>query len=242
MKSILIIPSRLASTRLLEKPLHIINGKPLIQHVFERAKSSYQGRIVVACCDERVKKLIESLGGEAVLTAPDLPSGTDRIYEAYTKIGESEDIIINLQGDMAIFPSELISKTLDVFNHVPSDVVTAISKLDQDILNPSLVKVAFEKHHNSTDDLTFGRAHYFSRAPIPYDAKHFFKHIGIYIYTKKALAEFVKAPVSDLESIEKLEQLRGLALNHRYGATLVNGDYFSVDTIEDVAAVENYFK
>jgi 3-deoxy-manno-octulosonate cytidylyltransferase (CMP-KDO synthetase) len=242
MKSILIIPSRMASTRLHEKPFHVINGRPLIQHVYERAKAAYHGRIVVACCDERVKTLVESLGGEAVLTTPDLPSGTDRIYEAYTKIGADEDIIINLQGDMAIFPGDLIHKTLDVFNHVPSDVVTAMSKLDHDILNPSLVKVAFEKHPLSTYDSTFGRAHYFSRAPIPYGAKYFFKHIGIYIYTKEALAEFVKAPVSVLEEIEKLEQLRGLTLGHRYGVTLVDGDYYSVDTIEDVKLVEEFLK
>lgn len=242
MKSILIIPSRLASTRLHEKPFHLINEKPLIQHVLERARAAYHGRIVIACCDKRVKNLIESLGGEAVLTDPDLPSGTDRVYEAYQKIGADEDIIINLQGDMAVFPIDLIQKTLNVFSHVPSDVVTAMSKLEYDMINPSYVKVAFEENINSTDNFIFGRAHYFSRAPIPYGSKHFFKHIGIYISTKKALEEFVKAPVSHLEATEKLEQLRGLALNHRYGITLVDGDYFSVDTIEDVKLVEEYLK
>lgn len=242
MKPILIIPSRLASTRLPEKPLHMIAGKPLIQHVFERARASYDGRIVVACCDDRVKKLIESLGGEAILTDPNAPSGTDRIFEAYTKVGNNEDIIINLQGDMAVFPKDLIQKTLDVFKHVPSDVVTAMSALNDDIANPSYVKVAFEKSKTSNDDASFGRAHYFSRSVIPYGAKQFYKHIGLYIYTKAALAEFVKAPVAQLEATEQLEQLRGLALGHRYGITLVDGDYFSVDTIDDVHLVEIYLK
>ena len=242
MKPILIIPSRLASTRLPKKPLHMIAGKPLIQHVFERAKASYDGRIVVACCDNRVKKLIESLGGEAVLTDPNAPSGTDRIFEAYQAVGNGEDIIINLQGDMAVFPKDLIQKTLDVFKHVPSDVVTAMSALNEDVANPSYVKVAFEKNTASTDDALFGRAHYFSRAMIPYGAKQFYKHIGLYIYTKDALAEFVKAPVAQLEATEQLEQLRGLALGHRYGVTLVDGDYFSVDTIDDVTLVECYLK
>lgn len=240
MKSILIIPSRLASTRLPHKPLHTIAGKPLIQHVFEGAKASYDGRIVVACCDERVKKHIESLGGEAVLTNADAPSGTDRIFEAYTKIGNGEDVIINLQGDMAVFPNDLIQKTLDVFKHVPSDVVTAMCALSEDIENPSYVKVAFEKSPKSTQDALFGRAHYFSRALIPYGAKQFYKHIGLYIYTKEALTEFVKSPVAQLEATEQLEQLRGLSLGHRYGVTLVDGDYFSVDTIDDVNLVERY--
>lgn len=240
MKSILIIPSRLASTRLPQKPLHKIAGRALIQHVFERAKASYDGRIVVACCDERVKKLIESLDGEAILTDPNAPSGTDRVFEAYTKIGNSEDVIINLQGDMAVFPNDLIQKTLNVFAHVPSDVVTAMSLLNQDASNPSYVKVAFEKNSASTKDAVFGRAHYFSRALIPYGATQFYKHIGLYIYTKEALAEFVRTPVAQLEATEQLEQLRGLSLGHRYGITLVNGDYFSVDTLDDVNLVENY--
>ena len=242
MKPILIIPSRLASTRLPEKPLHVIAGKPLIQHVFERAKTSYDGRIVVACCDDRVRGLIESLGGEAILTDPNAPSGTDRIFEAYQKVGNGEDIIINLQGDMAVFPQDLIQKTLDVFQHVPSDVVTAMSALNDDVVNPSYVKVAFERSAASTEHAIFGRAHYFSRAVIPYGAKQFYKHIGLYIYTKAALAEFVKAPVAQLEETEQLEQLRGLALGHRYGVTLVDGDYFSVDTIDDVNLVESYLK
>ena len=242
MKSILIIPSRLDSTRLPEKPLHIITGKPLIQHVFERARASYDGRIVVACCDNRVKSLIEHLGGEAVLTNPNAPSGTDRIFEAYSRIGNDEDIIINLQGDMAVFPKELIQKTLDVFKHVPSDVVTAMSALNEEVANPSYVKVAFEKNAASTDDALFGHAHYFSRALIPHGAKQFYKHIGLYIYTKAALTEFVKTPVAQLEATEQLEQLRGLALGHRYGITLVDGDYFSVDTIDDVNLVESYLK
>lgn len=242
MKSILIIPSRLASTRLPEKPLHLITGKPLIQHVFERAKASYDGRIVVACCDNRVKKLIESLGGEAILTDRGAPSGTDRVFEAYTKVGRGEDVIINLQGDMAVFPPDLIQKTLGVFNHVPSDVATAMSALNEDIANPSYVKVAFEKDAASTDDAPFGRAHYFSRTVIPHGAKQFYKHIGLYIYTKAALVDFVKAPVAQLEATEQLEQLRGLALGYRYGVTLVDGDYFSVDTIDDVNLVEGYLK
>jgi len=241
-KPILIIPSRLASTRLPEKPLHMIAGKPLIQHVFERAKASYDGRIVVACCDVRVQNLIESLGGEAVLTNPDAPSGTDRIFDAYKKVGNNENIIINLQGDMAVFPKDLIKKTLDVFAYVPSDVVTAMSALNDDVSNPSYVKVAFEKSDESTDDAVFGRAHYFSRAAIPHGATQFYKHIGLYIYTKDALSEFVKAPVSQLEANEQLEQLRGIALGHRYGAILVDGDYISVDTRDDVNLVERYLE
>jgi 3-deoxy-manno-octulosonate cytidylyltransferase (CMP-KDO synthetase) len=242
MKPILIIPSRLASTRLPQKPLHMIAGKPLIQHVYERAKACFDGRIVVACCSDLVKNLIESLGGEAVLTPPDLPNGTDRIFNAYQKVGNDEDLIINLQGDMAVFPGDLIPKTLAVFKHLPCDVSTAVCLVSEDINNPSYVKVAFEQQKVDSEGTIFGRAQYFSRAVIPHGAQHIYKHIGIYIYTKAALAEYVTGPVSMLEATEQLEQLRGLALNHRYGVTVVEGDYFSVDTPHDVNLVESYLK
>ncbi len=241
MQPILIIPSRLASTRLPYKPLHLIAGKPLIAHVYERARAAFDGRIVVACCDDRVSALIESLGGEAVLTDPGLPSGTDRVFAAYKHIvtnkTSDDDIIINLQGDMAIFPKDLIQQTLAVFKNIATDVATAVCRMPiADITDPSAVKVAFEASEAST----FGKALYFSRAAIPYGAKQFFKHIGIYAYTKKSLTDFVSSDVGHLEDIEKLENLRGLSLGQRFGAAIVDGDYFSVDTLHDVKKIENY--
>ncbi len=246
MKSILIIPSRLASTRLPLKPLHLMSGKPLISHVYERANQSFKGRIVVACCDERVQKLIQSVGGEAILTDANLPSGTDRIYDAYQKVGNGEDLIINLQGDMAIFPDDLIANTCAVFEQMECDVATAVCLLNGGYENPSNVKVAFDpcfvakSDANNDSPVVFGRAHYFSRAAIPHNAAQYYKHIGLYIYTQDALQQFVKAPVSALENTEQLEQLRGLSIGLRFGAVVVNGDYFSVDTLDDVIAVENY--
>ena len=241
MQPILIIPSRRASTRLPHKPLHLIAGKPLIAHVYERARAAFDGRIVVACCDARVAALIQSLGGEAVLTDPDLPSGTDRVCAAYKQTADKNaadtDIIINLQGDMALFPKDLIQHTLAVFKNVPTDVATAVCRMSAvDAADPSAVKVAFE----ASEDSTFGKALYFSRAAIPYGAKQFFKHIGIYAYTKKSLTDFVASDVGHLEDIEKFENLRGLSLGQRFGAAIVDGDYFSVDTLHDVKKVEEY--
>ena len=241
MQPILIIPSRLASTRLPHKPLHLIAEKPLIAHVYERARAAFDGRIVVACCNTRVIALVKSLGGEAVLTDPDLPSGTDRVFAAYKQIAgqntTNDDIIINLQGDMAIFPKDLIQHTLAVFKNVPTDIATAVCRIPvADVADPSTVKVAFE----ASEDSIFGKALYFSRAVIPYGAKQFFKHIGIYAYTKKSLIDFVASGVGHLEDIEKLENLRGLSLGQRFGAAIVDGDYFSVDTLHDVKKVEEY--
>ena len=237
--AILIIPARLASSRLPEKPLHLIQEKPLIQHVFERCRANFQGRIVIACCCERIQSIVTSFGAEAILTDPNLPSGSDRAYAAYKALKATEDYVIVMQGDMIVFPDNLITRTLDVFSsYKGADVATAVTHLPlNEAKNPNNVKVAFEPIGND-----IGKALYFSRSVIPYEAQNPLKHVGIYIYKSHVLKDYVSAKPSALEEQERLEQLRGLSLGFRYGAALIKGDFYSVDTLEDVFMSETYLR
>lgn len=240
-KPILIIPARLGSTRLKQKPLHVIGGKPLIAHVIERAKDAFNGPIVVACCDQRVFDIATYYGVQACLTNPDLPSGTDRVYDAFQKTAHHDDYdtVINLQGDMAVFEPSLIKQTLSVFDALEHiDIATAVTTVPaSEATDHSTVKAIFVPNATQKD---FGRIYYFSRSQIPFNAPFYYKHIGIYAYRKKALKDFIETPISVLEQQESLEQLRGLSLDFKFGGGLVEGEYLSVDTKEDVQKVEDY--
>ena len=239
-QSIVIIPARLASQRLPGKPLHIIGDKPLLSHVIDQAKQYYKGRIVVGGCAQQVIDLAHAHHVEAIITPPGLPSGTDRVHAVYQLAGKGESLIVCLQGDMAVFPQALIEETLKTFEILDIDVATAVCPYDRllEKNDPSVVKVAIEwdaasPHH--------GHALFFSRSPIPFDQKVLYKHIGIYVYKPQALQRFVEAPVGSLETQERLEQLRGLAIGLRYGVVKLEEDAFSVDTLDDVTHVEQYF-
>lgn len=245
MKTIVIIPSRMAAMRLPGKPLHGIFGKPLVGHVIDQTKKTFGGKVAVAYCDDSLLPTIQSFGAEPIWTDPAIPSGSDRVYRAFESLqnqtGESFDLIVNLQGDMVYFEEDLIEKTLAVFHHLPdTDVATAVCPMDkEDILNPSFVKAAFEPLDHAP---TFGRTLYFSRAPISHDAPQYYKHIGIYAYKREALKAFIDAPVTKIEKIENLEQLRGIAIGQRYSAALVQGTFLSIDTPDDARIAEEFLK
>ena len=242
MKYLTIIPARLASTRLPNKPLVDICGKKMIQRVYEQAIKANLGDVYIACDSNEVKDLIENIGGQAILTDVDLPSGTDRIYQALQKIPNKDefDFIINLQGDLPIIDPNIIEKTARFIADSSFDIATIAVKIDNedDIQDPNIVKVAIA---NLSKD--GGKALYFSRSAIPYsDNGNFYEHIGIYVYKKFALEKFVKLKPSKLEKLEKLEQLRALESNMTIGVAIADCKPISIDTKSDLEKAKKYLE
>lgn len=229
-----VIPARLASTRLPNKPLAQIAGRPMICHVLDRAREAALGRIIVACGDVQIKEAVESEGGEAVLTDPALPSGSDRVFAALKSLDPSGsfDGVINLQGDMPTLSPALIRQAFSLLADKDVDIGTLVCEIRsaEERENPAVVKAAVEMASGAKT----GRALYFSRNVIPALDGPLFKHIGIYVYRRAALETFISAPPSSLEQREKLEQLRALALGLRIEAALVPEFPVCVDTPDDL--------
>ncbi len=213
MKTIVFIPARYGSSRLPGKPLKLINGKPMIQHVFERV-SQAQGLdgVYVATDDDRIKEVVENFGGQVVMTPPEAESGTDRIAEAAKALNlADDDLIVNVQGDQPLIHFESIEDVIAPFKADDYNGQFEMSTLSFKIVNeaeitsPKDVKLVTDIH---------GMALYFSRATIPHGRDYWdhdsFKHLGVYAYTKRFVDQFNALPVSKLEDIEKLEQLRAL--------------------------------
>jgi len=243
MKPIILIPSRLESTRLPNKPLAMIAGKPMILRVWEQAMKSQLGPVVVACGSPQIKEIIEAAGGTAILTDPNHPSGTDRIYEALTLVDPagSHDTIINLQGDLPTIDPQIVHEILLPFQkmlgiHMSTLGAKVVS--EEEAHNPASPKVAitFEKDQN------FGRALYFSRATVPYGDGPLYHHIGVYGFTRQALERYVSLPPSPLEKRERLEQLRALEDGMTIGIKIVNSIPQGVDLPEDLLKAENQLK
>jgi 3-deoxy-manno-octulosonate cytidylyltransferase (CMP-KDO synthetase) len=231
---IVVIPARMASTRLPGKPLAEINGMPMIVRVWRRAMEAQLGPVIVACAEEEIAAAIRAAGGEVVLTDPDLPSGSDRIHAALEVAdpGQRHDAVINLQGDLPdLDPGALRAVHVTL---VPEDVdiATLAAEIEDeaDFDNPAVVKpaVAWE------EDGRHGRALYFSRARIPHGTGPLFHHVGIYAYRRRALARFVALPPSPLEKREKLEQLRALEAGMQIRIARVDAVPLSVDTPADL--------
>ncbi|MEI6858855.1 MAG: 3-deoxy-manno-octulosonate cytidylyltransferase [Shewanella sp.] len=235
----LLIPARYGSTRFPGKPLAPINGKPMIQHVVERA-SLAKGltSIYVATDDIRIKNAVESFGGQVVMTSPDAASGTDRIEDAITQLGlKDDDLIINLQGDQPLIDPISIEQIISLFKRHPGEFdmatlgfeITEKSELD----DPNHVKVVFDKDFNAL---------YFSRACIPFsrDSNEYpvYKHIGLYGYSRKFVSIFSKLPLGHLEDLEKLEQLRALEHGYKIKVAISAFDSPEVDTPEDIRICE----
>lgn len=242
MKKVIIIPARLASHRLKNKPLALIDGLSMIERVYRQAQKSTIQNVFVACCDPLIQERVEHAGGTALLTDPDLPSGTDRVYAAAVQAGITDPsaIIINLQGDLPFINPDHISKAADLLENTSDfDITTLAAPLEdpEDQTNPAAVKVAFSP---TASDPSTGHAHYFSRAPIPHGAKTFYHHIGIYAFRLNALERFVKSAPTYLENTEKLEQLRALDLGLKIGIQLVDEAPLSVDTPEDLEDARAY--
>lgn len=237
MKILGIIPARFASTRFPGKVLADINGKTMIRRVYEQTtKSSTLHKVIVATDDERVKEEAESFGAQVVLTKPEHPSGTDRCYEAYLKLDEKYDFIVNVQGDEPFIKPEQID-TLTGCLSQDSELATLIKKIDSiDILsNPGNVKVVFN---------TQKEALYFSRHPIPYlrgvaenewlDRQDFYEHVGLYAYRADILKKICSLPTSNLETAESLEQLRWLENGFKIKVQPTEWDSYCIETPEDL--------
>lgn len=237
MNVLVLIPSRMESTRLPNKPLANIAGKPMIAHVYDRAIEAGVGDVAVAAGAQEIVGAVEAHGGQAVLTDPDLPSGSDRIWAATQALmaqGKPRpDIIINAQGDEPLLPPQLLQQAVEAFKeNAWADVVTFAHIIDTnaEMEDPGMVKIAMGEN---------GQAHYFSRSPIPHGASQMNRHIGFYAYKYEALEKFVSAKPTYLEETEKLEQLRGLDLGLKYYVGMTTEEPIGVDTPRDLERVRN---
>lgn len=235
---IIMIPARMASTRLPGKPLADIHGLPMIVQVMRRAAEAGLGRVVVACAEEEIRRAVEREGGEAVMTAPALPSGSDRILAALKEIDphSRHDAVINVQGDLPTLDPALVGTAFALLENPETDIGTlaAVIRNEAEKTNPNVVKaiaeIDFAAGHAS------GRALYFTRATAPSGDGPLLHHIGLYAYRRQALERFVSAAPSALEKREKLEQLRALALGMRIDIAVVDTIPLGVDTPEDLEA------
>jgi 3-deoxy-manno-octulosonate cytidylyltransferase (CMP-KDO synthetase) len=233
-----IIPARYGSTRLPGKALADIAGKPMIQHVYERARQSLSlERLVVATDDERIFERVSGFGGEALKTSPAHPSGTDRVAEAAQVLrAEEADLIVNIQADQPLFASGMIDEVVGPFREDPHLKMGALVypiQTPEELANPSVVKVVFDKG---------GFALYFSRSPMPYvisshPTPRYYKHIGPYAYRMGFLLQFTKMERGDLECWESLEQLRALEHGYRIRVVETKFDSQEVDTPQDLEIV-----
>ncbi len=239
MKTAIIIPSRLGSTRLPNKPLALIHGKTLIQHCYDSAVRANCGEVFVATDSEEIAGIITKIGGNAIMTPSDLPSGTDRIFHAYNQIGKEFDLIVNLQGDVPNISPIIIQKTIQTIQQTGCDISTAVMKISKETAQiPSCVKAVL------AGDGEFRKALYFSRQPVPHNAETFFEHIGLYVYTVESLKKFTSLAESTLEKTEKLEQLRALENGMNIHACIVDSSLkpISIDTQEDLNRAINLMK
>lgn len=235
-KVIGVIPARLGSTRLHEKVLKPIQGKPMIEWVWRRASQAKKlSEVIVACDDQRIADCVKGFGGKAMMTDPHHPNGSSRVAEVVSKT--SAEVYINIQGDEPMMDPRGIDQLVEVFQDHSIQVATlAVSKKsEEEYHNPNVVKVVCDEK---------GNALYFSRSPLPYyreksaDGIRFLKHLGIYGYRQEFLLQFVNWKVSKLENLEKLEQLRILERGIPIRVIETAKDSVSVDTAEDLAQVE----
>ncbi|MDC3071983.1 3-deoxy-manno-octulosonate cytidylyltransferase [bacterium] len=244
--TIIMIPARLGSSRLPNKPLVKINGMPLIIHAYNCAKNAKLNvPIIVATDNKLILKIVNDWGGTALMTSHQHESGSDRILEALEKFDPEKKYknIIHLQGDLPNISGNLIQKLAQVANDPLKEITTVIVKASPDEFDdPSVVKVAvaFKKDNPKTDDV--GRALYFSRACIPSGSQNIWHHIGIYAWQRSTLEEFVKLKPSPLEKSEKLEQLRALESGMQIHTLITSEHPIGVDTKSDLKKAENYFK
>lgn len=235
MNPIVIIPARLASTRLPDKPLADIGGAPMIVQVVRRAEEAGLGPVFVAAGDAAIVEAVEAAGGRAILTDPDLPSGSDRIWQALQRIDPdgAHDVIINLQGDLPTISSPVLKAIMEPLQDPRVDIATLVAEITdpEEAINPNVCKAIVSRVEGSAS----GRALYFTRATAPSGDGPLYHHIGIYGYRRAALERFVSLPPSPLERRERLEQLRALEDGMTVGVMIVDEVPAGVDTKEDLA-------
>lgn len=240
MNPIVIIPARMAATRLPGKPLADIGGVPMIVRVLRQAEAAGAGPVAVAAGDPEIVEAVQSAGGRAVLTDPDLPSGSDRILAALAELdpANAHDVVINLQGDMPFVEPSVLAACAGLLAQEPAcDIATVVAPEQSaaDRTNPDVVKAVLSLQ----PDGRTGRALYFTRSTLYGDAP-VWRHIGIYGYRREALARFNAAPPSPLERREKLEQLRALELGLSIWAAVADEAPISVDTPADLEQARAY--
>jgi len=231
---IVIIPSRLASTRLPGKPLADIHGQPMIVHMLRLALEADIGPVAVACAELEIADAVRSAGGIAVLTDPSLPSGSDRVHAALATLDPQgkHDVVVNLQGDFPTLQADQLRAVITPLSDPRADIATLVAPIndEEEANTASFVKAAcvFERGRAVSPAL------YFSRAPIPWGDGPRWHHIGIYAYRRAALARFVSLPESPLERRENLEQLRALEDGMRIVCARIEHGPFGVDTPADL--------
>lgn len=242
-KTLIVIPARLASTRLPQKPLAMIHGVPMIVRVWQQAVAANIGPVIVACCGPEIADIIRQAGGEAIITDPDLPSGSDRVVAALNQFDPtgSYDVIINLQGDLPTIDPDDIRKVMLPLANDAVDIATLGIKITDpsEITNPNVVKIAISAWQG-VEGGEVARAIYFSRQAIPANAIDFYHHVGVYAYRRQALNRYVTLPPSYLEITEKLEQLRALEDGMRIDVAKLTTMPQSVDTPQDLENVKSF--
>lgn len=238
-----VIPARYGSTRFPGKPLALISGKPMIQYVYESAMASNCfDAVYITTDDERIRKASKEFGAEVVMTSSNLQSGTDRVYEAVRQLETQNNIsniklIVNIQGDEPLCPSELFREIVSTFEQSDSQICTPITKItsETEYRNPNIVKVVVDSSK---------KALYFSRASIPYvkvfsPQEIFYKHIGLYAYSREVLEFFANSQVSSLELQESLEQLRLVQKGFSIQCLETSYSSHAVDVPKDIEKIEN---
>jgi 3-deoxy-manno-octulosonate cytidylyltransferase (CMP-KDO synthetase) len=247
MKFIGIIPARYASTRFPAKPLALLGGKPVIQRVYEQVKGILD-EAYVATDNEQIEAVVKSFGGKVVMTSEHHKSGTDRCYEAFTKVGEGYDVIVNIQGDEPFIQPSQLEKIKACFDDADTDIATLVKPFTVEdgltaLQNPNSPKVVVDQSMHAL---------YFSRSVIPYLrnvepaewlAHHtYYKHIGLYAYRAQVLKEITSLPQSSLELAESLEQLRWLENGYRIKVGVTNVETIGIDTPQDLEKAEQFLK
>lgn len=245
LRFIAIIPARYASTRFPAKPLALLGGKPVIQRVYEQVTGVISSA-VVATDDERIADAVKSFGGQVVMTSPNHKSGTDRCWEAYQKLGEEYDVVINVQGDEPFIAHSQLKAIMECFADENTDIATLVKPFSESdglaaLENPNSPKVVLDSE---------SRAIYFSRSVIPYlrgvepeqwlSSHTFYKHIGMYAFRSDVLGKITSLPQSTLELAESLEQLRWLENGYKIGVGISDVETVGIDTPEDLQRAEEF--
>jgi 3-deoxy-manno-octulosonate cytidylyltransferase (CMP-KDO synthetase) len=237
-----LIPARYGSTRFPGKPLALLRGKPMIQHVYERTRL-VRGLscVLVATDDERIAEVVRAFGGDVVMTRADHPTGTDRLAEVAQQL--SAEVLVNVQGDLPLFPPAMVEDAVTALTSVPTAVMSTVKTPIRNLeewQNPNVVKVVTDRE---------GIALYFSRSPIPFrrnlqspsqeqGAILGFRHIGLYVYRREFLFRFTRLPRTELEQSEQLEQLRALEWGYKITVSETERPTVEVDTPEDLRRAE----
>ena len=245
MKFLALIPARYASTRFPAKPLAILAGKPIIQHVYERVSSIFEDAYVVTD-DTRIEECVKAFGGRCVMTGTHHKSGTDRCFEALEKLGAGFDVVVNVQGDEPFIAASQLETIMQCFADEETQIATLVKPFTpadgiEALENPNSPKVVLDNNNYAV---------YFSRSVIPYlrgvekdewlSHHTFYKHIGLYAYRAEVLKEITSMPLGVLEQAESLEQLRWLQAGYRIKVGTTDVETIGIDTPEDLERAKNF--